>query len=71
MTTPKDKAKELLNKFRDENLMFIKEILDSAKEDATICVNEIIKACEYNNVESWNTDWWNKVKKEINIFKSF
>jgi len=36
-----------------------------AKLCAIISVNKAISACEYNNVESWNTDWWNKVKNEI------
>lgn len=28
-------------------------------------VDGIINACEYNQVESYNTDWWTKVKIEI------
>lgn len=36
-----------------------------AKSCSIIAVNEIIKACEYNNVESWNTDWWEEVKEEL------
>lgn len=35
------------------------------KQCTLICVEEIISACEYNFVESYNTDWWNKVIEEI------
>jgi hypothetical protein len=30
-----------------------------------IC-DEIISACEFNMVESHNTDWWNRVKEYLN-----
>lgn len=36
-----------------------------AKEIAYYIVDEIISACKYNNVETYNTDWWLKVKDEI------
>lgn len=36
-----------------------------AKACALLCVDEIISACEFNNVETYNTDWWNKVKAEL------
>ena len=37
-----------------------------AKSQAILCCNEIIKACEYNNVESYNSDWWKSVMQFIN-----
>lgn len=36
-----------------------------AKVQAALCCNEIIKACEYNNVESYNSDWWRIVMQHI------
>jgi len=35
------------------------------KVSAIIAVDEVIAACEYNDVEVYNTDWWNEVKSEI------
>ena len=63
----KDKAKELVEKFTDIENKYL-EYTDhiQAKQCALVCVDEIISACEFNNVETHNTDWWNKVKQEIN-----
>lgn len=36
-----------------------------AVNQAVMCVEEIITACDYNQVESWNRDWWNKVIEEL------
>ena len=44
-------------------------LYEQAKECALIAIDEVIDACEINMVESYNTDWWNKVKKEINNLK--
>jgi len=67
MNKEKQKAVELLDKY---SLLVPIEFggmdKELAKKCAKIVVDEIIKACEYNNVESYNTDWWNKVKQEIN-----
>ncbi len=68
--TPKEKAKELYELFFEDIDPIDKKAggEDSiAQSTAIICVNEIIKACEYNHVESNNTDWWNKVKSELII----
>lgn len=46
------------------------EKTDLAKKIAVKTVDQIIDACEYNHVESWNTDWWNRVKEEIINYKS-
>jgi len=57
----KEKAKEIYD------LMKGSRVKNShRKKCALIAVDEIINACEYNRVESYNTDWWNKVKIEIN-----
>jgi hypothetical protein len=37
----------------------------AAKRCAILCCQKIIAACEFNYVESYNTDWWNKVIEEI------
>lgn len=29
------------------------------------CIEEIISACEYNMVETYNTEWWNRVIEEV------
>ena len=64
--TSKEKAEELVLKYLriDNNTSecFNKHI---AKQCALIAVDEVIDACEKNMVESYNTDWWNKVKQEI------
>lgn len=62
--TPKEKAKELYDKFDVYPLKIVWK-----KDCALICVDEIISACEHNYVESLNTDWWNKVKEEIELIE--
>lgn len=65
--TPKDKAKELVDKY-DEMLTYL-ESKSKAKQCALIAVNEIIKANPHSN--PFNTDvsstmaYWNAVRKEI------
>jgi len=72
--SPKEKAIDLIHKFGDLDVLIESEsgtihsdlqYLDVAKACALIAVDEIISACEYNHVETFNTDWWNEVKKEI------
>ena len=70
--TPKEKAIELINKF---DVKYQYELITGSfpvsmhdsviKQCALIAVDEIINACKYNLVESYNTDWWNEVKTEI------
>ena len=67
---PKDKADKLVKKMYAHTgwLAETEEGFDRQDvECALICVDEIISDCEYNNVESYNTDWWNKVKDEIRL----
>lgn len=69
--TPKEKAIELVDRFMLRIILNVQSninfsVMESAKECAILSVDEIISACEYNNVEFYNTQWWNKVKEEIN-----
>jgi hypothetical protein len=65
--TPKEKAEELILKYlRIDNNTSEWFNTHIAKQCALIAIDEVIDACEINMVESYNTDWWNKVKNEIN-----
>ena len=61
--TPKEKADDLINKFADENYFSEQDILEDAKHNALICVDEII-------LNGFNPRlpfmYWEKVKEEIN-----
>lgn len=66
--TPKEKAKELVVKFtfqRDNHEIYI------AKQCALICIDEIIKENERINeggvFPTPLTEWWQEVKKEIEL----
>lgn len=70
--TPKEKAKELVDKFYDlayvawhggENEFSQPE---AAKEIAIIAVDEILNAIQDIEVENVNWNFWNNVKEEIN-----
>lgn len=64
--TPKEKAIELYEKmFYIIHVNENQNYGDSADKAALVVVDEIISACEYNNVESYNSDWWEGVKNEI------
>ena len=55
--SPKDKAKELINKFSNECLL----TTDGGRVAAAIAVDEIINA-----VDEWTEDYyWQEVKQEI------
>lgn len=80
MTPQKEKAKELVELYKDyvhgyvgssmlTNYEYPEQILKQAKKCALICVDQILEACEYNNVEHWNEDWWNKVKEDIENYE--
>ena len=65
--TPKEKAKDLIIKFEDENLHFESTILESAKYYALVLVDEILNAPLIG--EGWldkYEPYWIDVKKEIN-----
>lgn len=65
--TPKEEAKQLYEKmkFLTEFNSQPSTVHGMCKKLALVCVDEVIQACEYNNVETYNTDWWLKVKEEI------
>lgn len=63
MKTPKEKAKELVNKMFDSTLI----IYDEAKTCAIIAVDEIIIAIDWHEFETPNKEieYWQLVKQEI------
>jgi len=68
---PKEKAKELLKKFRDENYFDEESILSNAKTNALIVVDEIDLLLQnstpkddlYANLSS--LEYWQEVKSEL------
>ena len=79
MKTPKEKAKELVNKFlkcKDlSNSYYILPIIEDAKQLALIAVDEIIKSnpCYEDSDRGGNFQWndntyyWKEVKQEIEL----
>jgi len=67
--TPKEKAKELYNKFED-SITGLEgyEWWDSAKQCALICVDEILKLepPELSYLEPFSKSYWQEVKNELN-----
>ena len=62
--TPKEQALYFFEAF---NLLAETRITKmDRKVFSAFTIKQIINACEYNNVESHNTDWWNKVTEELN-----
>ena len=57
--TPKEKAKELVDRFLNEQNDT--EEISQAKQCALICVDEVIESCFHPNLE-----YWQEVKQEIN-----
>ena len=60
MTDYEIKARALVLSF-----MFLD--IKTAKKCATMVCKEVISACEYNNVESYNTTWWENVVHSIEL----
>ena len=69
--TPKEKAQELIAKFKHPVRwkMGQQDIVDRAKVCALIAVDEIIKAIDFDWMEVQNLDrehaYWDRVKQEI------
>jgi hypothetical protein len=64
--TPKEKATELLWEYLPIlNGWTSNEKTELAKKCAFVSIQAVIDACEYNNVETYNTDWWLKVREEL------
>ena len=61
--TPKEKAIELYNKFRNENPVMSANI--RAKKQALIAVNEIIKVLYDTNDTDEEYGYWTDVKQEL------
>ena len=74
--TPKEKAKELIKKYRDISISFVDSIEgtcdmyinnEDAKECALIAVDEILDATIYYFDDSdYFVEYWRQVKFEIN-----
>ena len=56
----KEKARELVDRFISAGCLFA-----NAKKCALICIDEIIKTFEVENLLPNSFDYWNKVKQEI------
>jgi len=73
MKTPKEKAKELVEKFRKEyewvEKDFTIDLYRDSKQCALICVDEVIKTYTNKNATYWlleeEVDYWQQVKTEI------
>jgi hypothetical protein len=65
--TSKDKAKELVDKYKDEMIENEAYFVNSgAKHCALIAVDELIEQQEkYNNGSFYPSNYWNEVKQEI------
>jgi len=58
--TPKEKAKELFDKYQIKGSQWY---VDTTKKYALIAVDEILK--EYWSHDTKRRDWWKEVKQEI------
>lgn len=74
--TPKEQAKELVEKFNEYTIQAtitypkgkVVECLEDAKECALFLVNKMIEEHTFKNPISWNIkrqNYWQEVKKEI------
>lgn len=70
--TPKEKAIDLVEKFKDDNYHFESDILDNAKSCAIIAVDGLIEAFENLSIAESGTvnidfghGYWMEVKNEI------
>jgi hypothetical protein len=78
--TPKEKAEELVNKFKPHSHFWVHDLgrqkdyeieqLENAKQCALIAVDEILKSkpCKFDGYYyELNLKYWNEVKKEIEL----
>lgn len=68
--SPKDKAKELVEKFHEHSYnpspyFNTSEEGSHDKQCALLCVEEIIKVCLFLGTADYRIPYWNDVKKEI------
>ena len=71
MMTPKEKAKELVDKFRNEFTWVEKDhnvdLYRDTKQCALIAVDEILKVASFYNDSQAEVTYWKEVKQEIEI----
>jgi len=70
--TPKEKAQELIDKFKGYADDSTSSCIDNAKYIALFCVDELIKYLPSSNgnhpnlqENEYNSEWWEEVKQEI------
>ena len=66
--TPKEKAKELVEKYLFNNIYLPSLTKELAKQSALICVDEVLESL-WNTGHSFSNDeinYWQEVKQEIN-----
>ena len=63
--TPKEKAKDLVFSFENQNMMFEADILEDAKQSALITVNEILEVLSQIFESYDKREYWDKVIEEI------
>lgn len=78
--TPKEKAKELVDKFKEVNVQYVlngmantADVLDEAKECASIAINEILIAVKFTNDSKYyvnQSEYLQQVKEEIKNYKT-
>lgn len=61
--TAKEKAEDLIKKFRDESFNFESETMSAAISNSITCVDEICK-------EFYPVRYWDQVKSELEKLKS-
>ena len=66
--TPKDKAKELVDKMWNIDERYGSIGFNEAKQCALVAVDEILDAVDWHEFETPNEElnYWNQVKEEIN-----
>lgn len=68
MNTPKEKAKELVDKYwiyLRAGLLYDEEAKEDAKHCALIAVDEILKVASFYNDTQGEVTYWQEVKEEI------
>jgi hypothetical protein len=65
--TPKEKAEQLVDKFRSNIISFLSDNMkeQNAKQCALIAVDEILKVASFYNDSQAEVTYWQEVKQEI------
>ena len=64
--TPKEKARELFDKFNKGEILYWQVDKFGAIEAALITVDEIINNDGFTRFDAYLTEYWKEVRKEIN-----